>query len=72
MNERVDRHGDGHGDRRGDKHMDKHMDGHGDELLRVANLRIVYRVPGGAVPAVDGVSFTLRKGETVGIVGESG
>lgn len=52
--------------------MDKHMDGHGDELLRVANLRIVYRVPGGAVPAVDGVSFTLRKGETVGIVGESG
>src|SRR6476469_8796974 len=27
---------------------------------------------GGAVYAVDGVSFTIRKGETLGLVGESG
>ncbi|MCK9900257.1 peptide ABC transporter ATP-binding protein [Parafrankia colletiae] len=42
-------------------------------LLRVRDLAVDYRVPGGApLRAVDGVSFTVRRGETLGLVGESG
>ncbi len=43
-----------------------------DEVLDVRNLRVHYEVGGGDVIAVNGVSFTVRKGETVGLVGESG
>ncbi len=41
-------------------------------VLRVENLHVRFRVPGGALRAVDGVSFNLRHGETLGLVGESG
>lgn len=42
-------------------------------LLEVKDLRIGYRSPSKTLfPAVDGVSFRLRKGGTLGIVGESG
>jgi oligopeptide/dipeptide ABC transporter ATP-binding protein len=52
----------------------------GDELLRVENLTkhfpvtrgIIFQKQIASVKAVDGVSFTLRRGETLGIVGESG
>ena len=45
----------------------------GDEaVLRVEGLRTHIAVSGGVVKAVDGVSFTIRRGETVGLVGESG
>jgi peptide/nickel transport system ATP-binding protein/oligopeptide transport system ATP-binding protein len=43
-----------------------------DALLRVENLRTVFRTSGGDVAAVDGVSLEVPRGRTLGIVGESG
>lgn len=43
-----------------------------EELLRVENLRTVFRTPEGIARAVDGASFTVARAETVGLVGESG
>ena len=41
-------------------------------ILKVENLTISFRTPGGLVRAVRGVDFELKKGETLCIVGESG
>ncbi|MBY0338044.1 MAG: ABC transporter ATP-binding protein [Acetobacteraceae bacterium] len=41
-------------------------------LLAIDNLRTVFRTSGGDVPAVDGVSLSVERGRTLGIVGESG
>jgi len=41
-------------------------------LLEVLDLRTRFRTDRGTVHAVDGVSFTLDRGRTLGIVGESG
>ena len=41
-------------------------------ILQVKDLRTYFNTDEGIVKAVDGVSFELRKGETLGIVGESG
>lgn len=43
-----------------------------DRLLTVKNLKTYFYTASGVVKAVDGVSFTLDKGKTLGIVGESG
>ncbi|MFP5264981.1 MAG: ABC transporter ATP-binding protein [Blastocatellia bacterium] len=41
-------------------------------LLEVSGLRVYFRVEGGVLKAVDGVSFHIAAGETLGLVGESG
>ena len=41
-------------------------------LIEVKNLKKYFKVPTGINHAVDDVSFSIKKGETLGVVGESG
>lgn len=43
-----------------------------NELLTVKDLRVVYTSDGVPIYAVNGVSFSLEKGKTLGLVGETG
>ena len=43
-----------------------------DELLRINNLKTFFYTHEGTVQAVNGVSIAIQKGETLGLVGESG
>ena len=44
----------------------------GKTILEVDNLTKFFNTPGGQLHAVDGVSFKIEEGRTLGIVGESG
>jgi peptide/nickel transport system ATP-binding protein len=41
-------------------------------LLEIKDLRIQFAVRGGVVKAVDGASFDIKRGKTLGVIGESG
>ena len=57
-----------------------HVHGDGTTMLEVRDLRVHFPIfkgfpiprPVGAVKAVDGINFAVKRGETVGLVGESG
>ena len=44
----------------------------GEPLLRVSDLRVSIPTPAGPLHATDGVSFEVRQGEVLGVVGETG
>lgn len=41
-------------------------------LLEVKDLKKYFKTPSGTLHAVDGVSFSIEEGKTLGVVGESG
>lgn len=43
-----------------------------DHILEVSNLKKYFKTPAGMLHAVDNVSFSIERGKTLGIVGESG
>ena len=43
-----------------------------EPLLDISGLRTAFDTDDGTVVAVDGVSFTIAEGQTLGVVGESG
>ena len=43
-----------------------------EELLKIENLSVEYRSGGSVAKAVNGLNFTINKGEAIGLVGESG
>jgi peptide/nickel transport system permease protein len=49
-----------------------YRDARPEPLIVVTDLEVVLRNRGGTTPIVDGVSFDILRGETVGLVGESG
>lgn len=43
-----------------------------DNILEVSHLKKYFKTPSGMLHAVDDISFTIERGKTLGIVGESG
>ena len=44
----------------------------GKPMLEVKNLKKYFKVKNGWLHAVDNINFSLEKGKTLGVVGESG
>ncbi|WP_432663177.1 ATP-binding cassette domain-containing protein [Wukongibacter baidiensis] len=44
----------------------------GDKILEVKNLKKYFKTPKGMLHAVDGLNFSIDRGKTLGVVGESG
>ena len=44
------------------------MENQNKELLKVEHLKKYFNTPGGVLHAVDDVSFSIRAGETLGVV----
>src|SRR5579862_5564188 len=42
------------------------------QFLEISNASVVFKLSGGSIRAVDRVSLSLRRGETLAVVGESG
>lgn len=43
-----------------------------EPLIEIKNLRVEFKLREGIVKAVDGLNLTINRGETVGVIGESG
>jgi oligopeptide/dipeptide ABC transporter ATP-binding protein len=43
-----------------------------DELIRITNLKVTFKLDEGTVQALDGIDLSIKKGKVVGVVGESG
>ncbi len=78
-NKREKKHGHPHerDHERGARHPHRHLIEHtphekGEELLRVEDLVVEYTAGKKVVHAVNHVSFTIKSGESLGLVGESG
>jgi len=56
----------------GARDVEERDDGEREVLLRVADLKVHFETDAGTVRAVDGVSYEVRRGETLALVGESG
>ncbi|MBT5947502.1 MAG: ABC transporter ATP-binding protein, partial [Nitrospinaceae bacterium] len=52
--------------------MSPAQNGGGETILELRDLKTHFHTPDGVVKAVDGVSYSLKAGETLGVVGESG
>ena len=54
------------------KHKKTKIKSNQETILSVKDLQTHFETKWGTVKAVDGVSFDLKKGETLAVVGESG
>lgn len=43
-----------------------------ESLITIEDLKTYFFTEEGTVPAVDGISFSIEQGKTLGLVGESG